>query len=171
MTSFFVPRPFHDLVCHRCSPATSQHHLVGWLVWGLLTVGFFCLSEEEARNLSPAISFSPPSDGDRFWISRAGTVSWQPCWVLPLQWWRNEEVKRLRQEETAFVLLPRAQFVWQGRTSEVFLFLPVSDRCELTVPRRSHTPLLHPLWVFAKCHATECLSGSQAGRELAVGGG
>ena len=53
----------------------------------------------------------------------------------------------------------------------MFLFLPVSDLCELTAPQRSHTHLLHPLWVFAKGPATECLSGSQAGRELAVGGG
>ena len=103
-----------------CWPATSQHHLVGWLVWGLLTVGFFCLSEEEARNLSTAISFSPHSDGDRFWISRAGTVSWRPCWVLPSRWWRNKKVKRLRQEGTAFMLLPRAQLSDKGRPLRCF---------------------------------------------------
>lgn len=55
--------------------AALLHHLVGRLVWGLLTVGFFSLSEEQARNLNIAISFSPHSDGDRFGASGAGTVS------------------------------------------------------------------------------------------------
>lgn len=54
----------------------------------------------------------------------------------------------------------------------MFLFLVVSDICKLTTPLRSHTPLHRPLRAFAKGHAqrTECLLGSQAGRELALGG-
>ena len=69
------------------------------------------------------------------------------------------------------MLRPRAQFAWQGRTSEVFLFPPVSDICKLTAREGSYTLLLPPLRAFARCHGTGCLPGSQAGRELAVGGG